>query len=303
MTFDCEDCNYHTNYKHNYKKHMSTKKHMKNLNNSIKYECKECEYETPVHSNYKRHMSGERHVNDAKKEFTCEECEYSTHIACNYQKHLTTKKHRDTERRAEVINNITNNNITNNNNTVNNDNRILNDNRTINISINFYGNEKLGELDFDTMQKIQDVKNNPHKIIDILLNKYFIEEEENRNVTYTSLKSKRCKVLVDTDDYKTMMMDDVFRHRINKITDRQFLCKLSRMYAAPVSGVGAALYHPKKYLNMTEYKHEMKPDIDDPNYKERTEAYVEGLIEMQKTAITKDRHFSDIYDTCKKEEL
>lgn len=55
------------------------------------YECKRCNYITELRSNYNRHLKSKKH---SKKHFTCEICNYSTDFISSYRRHLTTDKHK-----------------------------------------------------------------------------------------------------------------------------------------------------------------------------------------------------------------
>ena len=82
---ECKDCNYKTEDKSNYKKHLESKKHLNNINklakstkstkstkNEDNYICKECDYKTEDKSNYNKHLESKKHLKNtsSKKLFS-----------------------------------------------------------------------------------------------------------------------------------------------------------------------------------------------------------------------------------------
>ena len=53
----CEKCNYHTNRRNNYERHLLSKRHKTNT----VYECTKCNFKTTYHSHYIRHMKSAKH--------------------------------------------------------------------------------------------------------------------------------------------------------------------------------------------------------------------------------------------------
>jgi len=101
--YNCEICQYYTNIKTNYDKHLSSKKHTeKSIKNSIKEEnnkkfvCEICYYNTCIKYNYDKHLSSKKHKEkefENNKNFVCEICNYNTSIKRDYNNHLSSKKH------------------------------------------------------------------------------------------------------------------------------------------------------------------------------------------------------------------
>ena len=58
-TYTCEKCQYSTNNKYDYNKHILTKKHIKNMteNNQVYYCCEKCNKKYKTHSGMWKHTS------------------------------------------------------------------------------------------------------------------------------------------------------------------------------------------------------------------------------------------------------
>jgi len=122
--YKCNLCEYSTNKKSNYDKHMIGKKHKKKVL-SI-YVCDICEYSSNKKSHFDRHMLTNKHLEkieeSLKIDFTCSICNYTTNKKNNYDKHMITNKHlikfselskTDTEINSNSVSNTNNQNITN----------------------------------------------------------------------------------------------------------------------------------------------------------------------------------------------
>lgn len=104
----CESCNYQTEDKSDFNKHLKTVKHLKNVKGESKerkYECKCCNYEEIDKSNFNKHLKSKKHLMNEKGEtkvekiYDCEECKkanksYVTKIKCNYELHCN-RMHND----------------------------------------------------------------------------------------------------------------------------------------------------------------------------------------------------------------
>lgn len=100
--FTCEKCNFYSNNKTHYNKHLQTKKHNTTTTNKNRY----CNY-TCNNSYYKGNINIKRHKDNntiqqnttKKREFyyTCEKCNYKSNNKSHYKEHLKTKKHNTTK--------------------------------------------------------------------------------------------------------------------------------------------------------------------------------------------------------------
>ena len=62
--YTCDVCDYNTHYKGNYKLHLSSMKHVNNINHvdtSKEYQCECCNYITSYKKDYTRHMASKKH--------------------------------------------------------------------------------------------------------------------------------------------------------------------------------------------------------------------------------------------------
>ena len=65
MNYTCEDCDYHTNLKTNYDRHLGSSKHNKKVNNlSKQYVCVLCGYKCTDQSNFNKHLGSKRHIDN-----------------------------------------------------------------------------------------------------------------------------------------------------------------------------------------------------------------------------------------------
>ena len=60
--FICYVCNYNTHDNTNYKRHITTKKHIKNM--KLYSICEKCNYYTQNNVNYNRHLISKKHINN-----------------------------------------------------------------------------------------------------------------------------------------------------------------------------------------------------------------------------------------------
>jgi hypothetical protein len=100
-TYKCEKCNYGTNVKHAYEKHLETEKHKtgkcKTKSNKLYPEkCEKCGYVPYNNQSYVQHILKLHATIEEKKEkfkFYCEKCNYGTYYEKYYNKHLENKIH------------------------------------------------------------------------------------------------------------------------------------------------------------------------------------------------------------------
>ena len=134
----------------------------------IKYECIVCEFETQKKTNYERHLSSERHkliyknhILKTSKIFNCNTCNYKTIKQTDYKRHLLSKKHLN--KTSIQINNLNNQNPVQD---------ILNKLDTVEQTQNEKTEllmkeiEKLRELNEQNTNKINETNNqNTHKLV------------------------------------------------------------------------------------------------------------------------------------------
>lgn len=84
---------------------MSLKDKIKSKSISKSYDCIFCNYKTNTKGNYKKHIESKKHKENVNEKelhlFSCEYCNYKTFIKCNYEKHQLTNKHIRNESNAQ----------------------------------------------------------------------------------------------------------------------------------------------------------------------------------------------------------
>jgi len=140
-TYECENCDYETDRKHNFDKHLKSTIHKKsfqtiNGNEIINYKCLSCDYTFSRKSNYNRHiikcntkdgnmfnnknnvivtatisndtenMGAEKKQDHtpSKNMYNCEKCGFTTIKKRNYQIHLESKKHIQNMKQEQIKN-------------------------------------------------------------------------------------------------------------------------------------------------------------------------------------------------------
>jgi hypothetical protein len=100
----CDKCNYKTNLKSSYDKHLLSMLHLTGKRKTRKdkkadvYKCKICNYASYSEYNYKTHvLNNHEPIDERKKQFTfyCENCNFGTFIKSCYDLHLETQKHKN----------------------------------------------------------------------------------------------------------------------------------------------------------------------------------------------------------------
>jgi len=203
--FTCQICNYSTNIKCNYLKHLNTKKHKKRAleqeetetinKKSIKKSQKE-----PVES-IKRAKKSQQNSSKTNN-FSCDYCNSTFSTYANKRRHELHRCHKDenphynnTIKKLEdekkelynyidkLINKVGN---TTNNNTINN-------NNNINIHLNNFGEEDISHL---TTQIMTALIKGPCKMIQNAIKFIHFNDSkpENKNICITNVKSKHIKV-------------------------------------------------------------------------------------------------------------
>jgi len=186
MIYICYDCNYTTNIKCNYNKHILTKKHIHEcIKKSINNKCNKC------NKMLKSKQSLENHIVICRGTTNVLECG-----KCNKQFNSTrTRTSHEKNCQHEIIENKNQSNIIINNTNSHNNNTTYN----INI-INNYGSEK---YDYISNEKLEDISLNSKckELIDLI---YFNKEHpENQNIQLHSNKLQLYKVFLD-DCWKTL---------------------------------------------------------------------------------------------------
>jgi hypothetical protein len=89
----CESCNYKTNTKQTYERHLLTNRHLNPT--PTEWICKSCNYKANTKQTYERHLLSNRHLNPTPKqtEWLCKCCKYKTNFKYSYNKHLLSTKH------------------------------------------------------------------------------------------------------------------------------------------------------------------------------------------------------------------
>jgi hypothetical protein len=85
---DCTKCDYHTNLRTNYERHMQSRRH---IAPKPDYNCSICGYLAPNRQSYLRHQK----IDCLKPniEYTCGPCEFSTSCKQKHDTHLRTQLH------------------------------------------------------------------------------------------------------------------------------------------------------------------------------------------------------------------
>lgn len=106
--YNCIICNYVTSIRKDYRRHLGTSKHIRNVEADVDIEtqmfaCEACKYVTTNRKDYKRHMVTTKHIKNTDftpvpepQKFVCETCEYVTTNWSNYNRHTHSKKHATT---------------------------------------------------------------------------------------------------------------------------------------------------------------------------------------------------------------
>ncbi len=98
--FKCEKCNYNTNYKSSYDKHLRSVLHQtgerKERSDKKNKKCEICGYICSTDKNLKSHKLVNHLTKEDRKEkfkYYCEICDYGNDCKVLYDKHLISKKH------------------------------------------------------------------------------------------------------------------------------------------------------------------------------------------------------------------
>jgi hypothetical protein len=99
--FECEKCNFATNAKQAYEKHLLTEKHKtgkrKTRTDKIrKDKCEECDYTSQSYASMERHVLNKHaSIKERKEKFKyyCECCDFGTFRQEQYEKHISLLSH------------------------------------------------------------------------------------------------------------------------------------------------------------------------------------------------------------------
>jgi hypothetical protein len=88
----------------NEQKEAKMSKTEQKCSNETKYYCEKCDYITDRKSNYNKHMVSKKHNDGKKNVYVCEKCNYISYRKNNYERHLISSKHNDDNPNNENIN-------------------------------------------------------------------------------------------------------------------------------------------------------------------------------------------------------
>ncbi len=98
--YNCEKCNFHSNYLTSWKNHKETELHKtgkrKTRSDKKSSKCQQCDYKSTGSTNLKQHVLNEHSNKEERKKgfkYYCEYCDYGTFAISFYNKHLNTDKH------------------------------------------------------------------------------------------------------------------------------------------------------------------------------------------------------------------
>lgn len=252
--YECKKCNFITDIKTHYERHVNTNKHQRNMG--------EIEVEKGIPKvSFKYHLSIPE-VSKTTQESILYECDYCDatfkHInnkyrhqkhSCKAKKTLEEKDKRIEELEKKLydallrIGNITNNNTTNNNN--------INNSRNLNITINAYGQEDISYLkDGDWLKMLTKPQDS---IVNLFLETHFNPEHpENSNIRLRNRNSKFLEVH-DGDNWKNKkkkkMLSDIADDKQGILDDRYAKDEELQNEMTERQRSGHAYFHDEMYYN------------------------------------------------------
>ena len=66
MSFTCEKCDFKTELKQNYERHLLSKKHLQDEEITNEFSCNLCDYNTTVKQNYENHLKSNKHFRNTR---------------------------------------------------------------------------------------------------------------------------------------------------------------------------------------------------------------------------------------------
>jgi hypothetical protein len=105
LKYNCDKCNFHTNIKSMWEKHILSGKHTTGIRSTrsdkkLLDQCPDCDYKPKSYVNMRHHiLNFHSKKEDRKKEFTfyCENCDFGAFVKHSYDKHLVSDKHKKTQ--------------------------------------------------------------------------------------------------------------------------------------------------------------------------------------------------------------
>jgi hypothetical protein len=100
--YSCKKCDFHTNAKSSYDKHLMSGKHITGerairCDKRILDKCPSCDYTTKNITNMERHVLNNHSSKEERKQkfkYYCEMCDHGTFGKSLHQKHLDSEKHK-----------------------------------------------------------------------------------------------------------------------------------------------------------------------------------------------------------------
>ncbi len=214
-TGHCSYCNKSIKYQNNWIRHCKTKKHLKNKNEYLKTAQNPHKPSQNPHKTLTNIQKPSQSIEkDIKKEHNCEYCSKTFKRKDNLKRHIdkyckVKKKEnekdeliKELKKQLESKNgngNTTNNNINTTNNNNNTTNNTLNDNKTINnINLNVFGKEAI-LFDHDFLHELANNQLTDLERCQLILDRIYIEKEENRTLRITNERSTLGKNFNGTD--------------------------------------------------------------------------------------------------------
>lgn len=118
--FTCQTCDYSTDYKSNFNRHMKSARHLKKSGNAAvvqvkkvvkaAFTCDACNYSTTYKSNYTRHLKSARHLQKEEvrptKIHQCPGCDYTSKSSSNVKRHVLSKHSIEVSKRDTMFSEI-----------------------------------------------------------------------------------------------------------------------------------------------------------------------------------------------------
>ncbi len=234
-TGHCSYCNQPIKYQNNWIKHTKTKKHLRNKEKYPKTAENRTKTAQNPHKTRTNIQNAAESIEKIEKIYKCEYCSKTfkrkdsvkRHIDkyCKVKKKENEKDELIKELKKQLENNNQNNNTTNNttnNNgdttTTTNNNNTLNDNKIINqtINLNVHGRESI-LFDDSFLHKLSNPMITDTDRCKMILEKVYIDIEENRTLQITNLRSVWGKIFTGNDNWLAVKSKEQIQERMRKI--------------------------------------------------------------------------------------